>query len=52
MMWMLALDENSWGYVIATYLVAILLLVGYAISVIWRGRRVGAKLPPEERRWM
>ncbi len=47
----LALDENSWGYVTATYVIAIVTLVAYAISVIVRGRRVGRQLPPDERRW-
>ena len=52
MIWILGLDENSWGYVTATYVIAIVALVAYAAWVIFRGRRVGRQLPPDERRWM
>jgi heme exporter protein D len=40
------------GYVAAGYLLTLVALVGYAVAVIVRGRKLGAQLPPEERRWM
>lgn len=40
------------GYVWAAYGLAIGLIVAYAVFTIRRGRSVGRRLPPEDRRWM
>ena len=52
MTWLFAIDENSWGYVTAVYLIAIVVLVAYVTTIIIRGRRAGRRLPPEDRRWL
>jgi hypothetical protein len=49
---LLAAEQDTWGYVTATYLLAFVVLVAYAALVIIRGRRVGRQVPPEDRRWM
>lgn len=49
---LLAVDQNSWGYVSAAYLITIVTLIAYVASVIIRGRRVTRQLPPEDRRWL
>lgn len=43
---------DEMGYVWAAYGLTIGLLVAYAVFTIRRGRSVGKKLPPGERRWM
>ncbi|MGI8710954.1 MAG: hypothetical protein ACR2LA_08190 [Acidimicrobiales bacterium] len=47
-----AVLAGGWDYVTAAYLVTVFALVAYAAWVIVRGRRVGRRLPPEDRRWM
>ncbi|WP_426573684.1 hypothetical protein [Aquihabitans sp. McL0605] len=44
-------QTSAWTYVGATYAVAVLLIGGYAASIIARGRKVTRQLPPDERRW-
>lgn len=46
------LATAAWTYVIFTYLLTVGLIVGYAVWTARRGRKVGAQLPPEDRRWM
>ena len=43
---------GGWNYVTAAYLVTFVALIGYAVFVIVRGRKVTKQLPPEDRRWM
>ena len=43
-------DEMKWVYF--AYGLSIVVLGGYAMWTIARGRRVGRQLPPDERRWM
>lgn len=43
---------NQWGYVAGAYLAVVGVLVAYAVLTIVRGRRVGRRLPPEDRRWL
>lgn len=45
-------QPNEVAYVFAAYGIAISLLAAYAAWTIVRGRRVGRRLPPEDRRWM
>lgn len=40
------------GYVYGAYGLVVVVLVGYAAFTIRRGRAVGRRLPPEDRRWM
>ncbi len=40
------------GYVYAAYGLVVVVLLAYAAFTIRRGRAVGRRLPPEERRWM
>lgn len=42
-----AWDNVFWGYAIV-----IGSLVGYAVWVLVRGRRLSKQVPPEERRWL
>lgn len=46
------LAANELGYVFASYGVTIVLLSGFAALTIVRGRRLGRRLPPEDRRWL
>jgi heme exporter protein CcmD len=39
------------GYVAAAWGGTALLLAGYALSVLRRGRRLSRQVPPGERRW-
>jgi hypothetical protein len=39
------------GYVAAGWGAAVLLIGGYAFTLIQRGRRLSRQVPPEERRW-
>jgi hypothetical protein len=48
---LLAAEQDKWGYVTATYLLAFVVLASYALFVIRRGRKVGRQVPPEDRRW-
>ena len=43
---------NEWNYVAFAYVVVVGVLVAYIAYVLARGRRVGRRLPPDERRWM
>ncbi len=43
---------NEMGYVWGSYALVVGALVGYAVFTIRRGRSVGRRLPPENRRWM
>lgn len=43
---------DEMGYVWGSYALVVVVLVGYAVVTIRRGRAVGRRLPPEERRWM
>lgn len=40
------------GYVWAAYGLVVAVLVAYAVFTIRRGRAVGKRLAPEDRRWM
>ena len=51
-MFLLAAEQNEWGYVTAAYALVIAVIVLYAAATIVRGRRTGRRLPPEDRRWM
>ena len=43
---------DEMGYVWASYALVVGVLAGYAVYTIRRGRAVGKRLPPDERRWM
>ena len=39
------------GYVGAGYGITFVVLVGYAVRTVLRGRAVARQVPPQERRW-
>jgi hypothetical protein len=39
------------GYVVAAWGGTAVLLAGYAVSLIARGRKLSRQVPPEDRRW-
>jgi hypothetical protein len=39
------------GYVAAGWIGAAVVLGGYAVSLLQRGRRLSRRVPPEDRRW-
>jgi hypothetical protein len=39
------------GYVAAGWAIPLVLLGGYALRTLRRGRALGERVPPEERRW-
>jgi hypothetical protein len=39
------------GYVAAGWIGAGIVLGGYAVSLVRRGRKLSRQVPPEERRW-
>jgi heme exporter protein CcmD len=43
---------NDWGYVVAGWGITAVVLVGYALWIILRGRALSKQVPPEDRRWM
>jgi heme exporter protein CcmD len=47
-----ASPPDEMGYVWGSYALVVVVLVGYAVVTIRRGRAVGRRLPPDERRWM
>ncbi|HEX2576516.1 MAG TPA: heme exporter protein CcmD [Aquihabitans sp.] len=52
MAFLIAAQDDEWAYVAGAYGLVIAVLVAYAAWTIVRGRRIGRRLPPEERRWM
>ena len=42
---------SAWSYVTLTYGTTVVLIGGYAASIVRRARKVGRQLPPEERTW-
>ena len=40
------------GYIAAGWSISAALLVGYAVMVLLRGRRLSGKVPARRRRWM
>ncbi len=39
------------GYVFAGWGISLVVLAGYALRMILRGKRLARQVPPEERRW-
>jgi heme exporter protein D len=39
------------GYVFAGWGISLVVLAGYALRTILRGKRLARQVPPEERRW-
>lgn len=56
MMWLLAaqaaVQDDEWAYVAGAYGLTAAVLVAYVGWVIARGRKLGKRLPPADRRWM
>jgi hypothetical protein len=48
---LLAAVPNAWAYVAFAYLTVFGFVIGFAVWVLVRGRKVGQQLPPEERTW-
>lgn len=46
------LAMSSAGYIIAGYAATVVVLGGYALRLVARGRRLSRQVPPEDRRWM
>lgn len=40
------------GYVIAGWAISLVVVAGYAASLVLRGRRLGGRVPARRRRWM
>lgn len=40
------------GYIAAGWSISAALLVGYAVMILLRGRRLSGRVPPRRRRWM
>ncbi len=40
------------GYIAAGWSISAILLVGYAVMVLLRGRRLSGRVPARRRRWM
>ena len=43
---------NGFGYILAAWLTVLGGSALYALSLLRRGRRLSAQLPPERRRWL
>lgn len=43
--------ENTWPYVIASWLIVFGAIATYAAITVIRGRRLSRRVPPENRRW-
>jgi len=43
---------TQWAYVWLGWTVAAVAVVAYTAVILWRGRALSKKVPPEERRWM
>lgn len=41
-----------WGYVALGWAIAAVLLGGYVVALLWRGRRLIEQVPEGERRWL
>jgi hypothetical protein len=48
---MAALAMTHAGYVTAGWTIPLVLLAGYSLRTIHRGRQLAEQVPPEERRW-
>lgn len=46
-----ALAMTHAGYVAAGWTIPLVLIGGYAVRTVRRGRALAAQVPPEERRW-
>lgn len=44
--------QDYWGYVAAGYGFAAVLVGGYTLQLVRRGRRLSRRVPPEKRRWL
>ncbi|MDH3707832.1 MAG: hypothetical protein OES57_17325 [Acidimicrobiia bacterium] len=40
------------GYVVAGWIIALTVFFLYAVSLMLRGRRLAAQVPPDRQRWM
>jgi len=43
--------ETAWPYVAAAYVITLVVLIAYIVSILVRGRRIGRQVPADERRW-
>jgi CcmD family protein len=43
---------DHWNYILGAWAVTVVVIGGYAIALIRRGRRLSREVPPESRRWM
>lgn len=46
-----AVVTDAGGYVAAGWLLAVGVVGSYALTVLWRGRKLSRRVPPEARRW-
>ena len=46
-----ALAMTHAGYVTAGWTIPLVLLAGYGVRTLRRGRQLAERVPPEERRW-
>jgi len=43
---------SQWPFILGAWGVTVLIIGGYAFSVVRRGKRLSRQVPPEQRRWM
>jgi hypothetical protein len=43
---------SQWPFILGAWGVTVLIIGGYAVSVVRRGKRLSRQVPPEQRRWM
>jgi hypothetical protein len=43
--------SGDMGYIVAGWAISLVVLAGYAATLVTRGRRLSRQVPPERRRW-
>ena len=43
---------SPWGYVVLGWVITVVVVVGYVVITMQRGRALSRQVPAEEQRWM
>jgi len=43
---------STTGYIVTSWVATFGIVLGYAVAVLRRGRKLSRQVPPERRRWM
>jgi hypothetical protein len=43
---------SAWGYILLGWAITVVIVVGYAVVLVQRGRSLSRQVPPGEQRWM